>query len=212
MSFTPRLSSTGMANNPWWYSTASNTYLTWYNRFTNTGNGLPNCTCYAYGRFAEIQGDWQPFANTDLGRESVMLPRGDAGIWWEQATNPTNKYYIGAGRYGQTPQLGAVICWHDPTGTYSGHVAVVEEIHYNSDNTVNYIVTSNSAYGGQYFYTSSIYRVNSYYPSDSYHISYHNDAYRTQGFLYQASQPTPPTPTPTTRRKMPLYMYLHYGI
>lgn len=39
MSFTPRLDSTGMLNNPKWYSE---------NPFYQSGYGLPNCTCYSY--------------------------------------------------------------------------------------------------------------------------------------------------------------------
>lgn len=191
--FTPRLSRyspTSMTNNPWWYSTAQNPYMGWYNRFTNTGNGLPNCTCYAYGRYAEIRNAWDEF----------MLPRGNAGTWWEQATDPTNQFYIGDGNFGQTPQLGAVICWHDPTGTYAGHVGVVEQIF--TDGRIN---TSNSAYGGEYFYTA--YRR----ASDNYYIPYHNGAYTFQGFLYNtAVTPTPPTPPPPGR-KMPLWMMVDYN-
>ncbi len=215
--FRQRLSTTDptpMLNNPWWYSTASNPYLGWYNRFTNTNAGLPNCTCYAYGRYAEVQGSW----------DSSMLPRGDAGSWYLQATNPNSEFYIGAGNFGQVPQLGAVICWGDPNAVYNsiwiatsgfaGHVAIVEAIFYNSDGTIDRIITSNSAWNTTYFYRSEIYRVNSSYPNDPYHISYHSNHYRTQGFLYQRTSPTPPTPppTPTDRRKMPLWMMLHYGI
>lgn len=38
MAFTPRLNSSGMLNNPKWYSE---------NIFYQAGYGLPNCTCYA---------------------------------------------------------------------------------------------------------------------------------------------------------------------
>ena len=201
--FTPRTSRyspTSMTNNPWWYSNARNPYLTWYNRFYNTGNGLPNCTCYAYGRYAEIKGNWEPFAQTNLGRESVMLPRGNGGDWWGQATNPNNKYYIGDGNFGQTPALGAVICWHDPTGRYAGHVAIVEQILDDGR-----IWTSNSAYGGEYFYMA--YRN----AADNYYIPYHNGAYRFQGFLYNTSSPVPPTPPPITARNLPIWMMVDYN-
>ena len=49
MAFVPRLSTTDptpMQGNPWWYSNG-NIYYAY-------GHGLPNCTAYAYGRFAEI--------------------------------------------------------------------------------------------------------------------------------------------------------------
>lgn len=204
MAFVPRLSTTSptdMSNNPWWYSTAINPYLGWYNRFNNSGYGLPNCTCYAYGRYAEIQNGW----------DESMLPRGDAGTWWGQATDPNSSFYIGAGNFGQEPQLGAVFCWYNPSEPdVGGHVAIVEAIHYNADNTVNYISTSNSAYNGTYFWVEEyIYRYNSDYPNDPYHINYHSNAYRTQGFLYQRNQPTP---TPTRRHKMPLWMMLPHFI
>ena len=201
--FVPRTSTTTptpMLNNPWWYSTASNPYLGWYNRFTNTGNGLPNCTCYAYGRFAEIRGGW----------DSSMLPRGDAGSWYLQATNPNSQFYIGAGNFGQVPQLGSVVCWADPnavynsnwivTQGYAGHVAIVEEIDQNGR-----IWTSNSAYGGDYFYMA-------YRDPPDYYIPYHSGAYRLQGFLYNDAFVPPTPPPPTQRKKMPLWMMLHYGI
>lgn len=45
MSFTPRLTDTGILNNFHWYSD---------NPFYQSGYGMPNCTCYAWGRFWEI--------------------------------------------------------------------------------------------------------------------------------------------------------------
>lgn len=174
MSYIPRLTEntpTAMQNNPWWYSNA--------NIFYASGYGLPNCTCYAYGRYAEVRNAW------------ASLPSGDAGTWYDNATNFQR---------GQTPQLGAIICWHDPNGVYAGHVAIVEEI--LSNGRIN---TSNSAYGGQYFYTA-------YRDPPDYYIPYHNGAYTFQGFIYNDT-PIPPTPpTPSNRHKMPLWMMLNYGI
>lgn len=170
--FIPRLSTsspTPMLNNPWWYSNG--------NIFYASGYGLPNCTCYAYGRYAEIRGAF------------AALPSGDAGTWYDNAT---------AFERGQAPRLGAIICWHDPTGVYAGHVAVVEEI--QNDGTIN---TSNSAWGGEYFYTA-------YRSPPDYYIPYHDGAYTFQGFIYLDSQPTPPTPTPT-RPKMPVWMMVDYN-
>ena len=45
MGFNPRLNLNGMLNNFYWYSD---------NPFYQSNYGLPNCTCYAYGRFWEI--------------------------------------------------------------------------------------------------------------------------------------------------------------
>ena len=45
MAFTPRLNDNGILNNPKWYSD---------NPFYQSGYGMPNCTCYAWGRFWEV--------------------------------------------------------------------------------------------------------------------------------------------------------------
>lgn len=97
MPFIPRLTKDGIYNNYWYYSG---------NIFYRSGNGLPNCTCYAYGRSAEI------------ANQFINLPTGNAGDWWYNTT--LNK--------GQNPALGAVGCWSSRSGDYKGHVAVVEQI------------------------------------------------------------------------------------
>lgn len=124
--YTPRLNSDGMQGNPYWYSD---------NPFYQSGYGLPNCTCYAWGRWYEISG------------VRPNLCTGNAEEWWN--------YNDGYER-GSTPQLGAIICLAN--GPYSGlgHVAVVEEI--NGDN----ITFSNSAYGGGYFYLKTGTAANGY--------------------------------------------------
>lgn len=128
MAFVPRLSDAGMRGNRWWYSSGNPYY---------PGFPLPNCVCYAYGRYAEIRNG---FAN---------LPSGNAGDWWDDVTTDF--------RTGQTPALGAVMCYHDKRpsyqSTYRGHVCVVEEI--NDDGS---LVTSNSGWDGPYFWTSTVYR------------------------------------------------------
>lgn len=114
--FVPRLTSDGMQGSKYWYSNQ--------NPFYPAGYGLPNCTCYAWGRFWEIS-DVLPH-----------LPTSDAGQWWYDVSN----YEVG-----QTPQLGAVACWDNPAG--AGHVAIVEEIHEDGS-----ITLSNSAWQSTYFY------------------------------------------------------------
>ena len=123
--FTPRLSSSGMLNNPYWYNSTFNPFYPTY--------GLPNCTCYAWGRWYEITGQWPG------------LPTGDAGTWFSNDTH----------QHGSTPKLGAIICLAGGPYSGRGHVAVVEKIY--SDGTV---VFSNSAYDRNpqtmpqsYFYT-----------------------------------------------------------
>lgn len=166
MAFSPRLNSTGMSNNHIWYSD---------NPFYQAGYGLPNCTCYAWGRFWEV--------SDPLGSASTKphLPLSNAGTWYDRVD--TNKYQKSDQL---VPSLGAVICFSDDNGG-DGHVAVVEQI-INDGET---IVCSNSAWGGSYFYTSTLSRSNNYKYS---HFTF-------QGFIYHPDYPpgpTPPTPpTPT---------------
>lgn len=131
MPFVPRLSETSptaMRGNRWWYSSGNIFYPSY---------GLPNCTCYAYGRYAEVRG---AFAN---------LPGGNATTWYDTVGSNFKK--------GQEPALGAIICWSTRVAGYGGHVAVVEEIHDNGD-----IVTSNSAWKSTYFYTQTITKASGY--------------------------------------------------
>ena len=116
------------------------------NVFYQCGYGMPNCTCYAWGRWYELLGT------------KPKLYTGNAETWYPKGTS-----YDGYKR-GQTPKLGAVICWAKGVAGKSsdgaGHVAVVEEIY--SDGS---ILTSNSAYKGTNFYTKKIpkgYKVNGY--------------------------------------------------
>lgn len=112
--FIPRLSGDDIYGNPYWYSSG--------NPFAGYENGMPNCTCYAWGRFWEISG------------VVPHLPTGDAGTWW---------YNVSGYEVGQTPRLGAIACY-SKEGDY-GHVGVVEQIKANGD-----IVTSNSGYDANY--------------------------------------------------------------
>lgn len=120
-SYTPRLTAPAKTNG-YYYSNK--------NVFYAAGWGMPNCTCYAYGRAYEILGT------------KPNLCIYSAYLWYDY--NKQNGYYA----YGQTPKVGAIACWVYSSGT-SGHVAVVEKI---SNNTITF---SNSAYGGSEFYTST---------------------------------------------------------
>lgn len=140
--FIPRLDSEGLTSKIYWSNS---------NPFTVAGYGLPNCTCYAWGRFWEISDP-----NGD-GSNKPTLPTSDAGLWWNNVTGYST---------GQTPKLGAVICWSHNNGG-AGHVAIVEQI--NNDGS---FVTSNSAYQSTYFYTKTI--------SSDYSLS----GYTFQGFIY----------------------------
>lgn len=115
---------------------------------------MPNCTAYAWGRFAELSGT-TPRLSTGSGEE-----------WWGYTSD-------GYAR-GQTPKLGAVICWRKGSASTSsdgaGHVAIVEAIY--SDGS---ILTSNSDYQGRYFYTRTL------SPSNDY--SFSSEQF-FQGFIY----------------------------
>ncbi len=119
-SFTPRTTA----------PTTSNSYYYSKNIFYTSGWGMPNCTCYAYGRAYEILGS------------KPKLSTGNAGGWW--LYNKNNGFYP----YGQTPKLGAIAVWDKYNN--NGHVAVVEGI---SGNT---ITISESHYGGTFFNTRNI--------------------------------------------------------
>ena len=154
MAFSPRL------NAP----STSNKYYYSLNRFYKSGYGLPNCTCYAWGRFYEILGS------------APKLSLSNAENWWGH-----NDGY----KRGQTPQLGAVICWRKGKAGNgadgAGHVAVVEQI--NSDGS---IVTSNSAWKGTRFYTQKLKK------------PYNLSGYTFQGFIYNPAVKTTTTTTTST--------------
>lgn len=157
MDYVPRLNDSGMSGSEWWYSNGNPFYDT-----PNHMYGLPNCTCYAYGRYAEIRHQLKNlgFAN---------LPTGNARDWYDDPVTVQNF------RRGATPQLGAIACYApiDSSSNYAGHVAIVEVI--NDDN----IVTSNSYYGGALFATETVYATNNYTPQWAI-----NKGYRLQGFIY----------------------------
>lgn len=100
------------------------------NTFYKYGWGMPNCTCYAWGRAYEIL------------KTEPQLCIYSAYLWYDY--NKENKIYS----YGQKPKLGAIACWVYKEGT-AGHVAVVEKI------TKDTIYYSNSAWGGEEFYVDT---------------------------------------------------------
>lgn len=101
------------------------------NIFYAADYGMPNCTCYAWGRAYEITG------------EKPELSPYDACTWY--AYNAENSIYD----YGDEPQEGAIACFAYADGG-SGHVAVVEEV---ADDT---LLLSNSAYSGAEFYLDTV--------------------------------------------------------
>lgn len=81
-------------------------YYSARNIYHASGYGMPNCTCYAYGRLLE---------NGVIYRKLT----GNAGRWYQQAI--TAGYPTGT-----EPKLGAVI-------VFERHVAIVEHIYDNGD-------------------------------------------------------------------------------
>ena len=129
--------------------------------------GMPNCTCYAWGRFWEII---EKYGNG--GKPN--LTTGNAKDFY-----PTNKS-SGAYEYGSEPKLGAIICWDRPginpetNRPYGGHVAIVESITREGDQVID-ILTSESGYKSYEFKT--IPRQNDGNWGQS-------SAYTFQGFIY----------------------------
>jgi surface antigen len=104
----------------------SNAYYFRDNPYYQNGVGLPNCTCYAFGRVYEITGTYPD------------LPTGsNAAKWYDEMAGIYDR--------GKTPKLGAVICWEGGEEGW-GHVAVVEEVKDNGD-----IVYSESWFDKKYF-------------------------------------------------------------
>ena len=148
-----------------------------YNQCIEISNGsvLPNCTGYAWGRFMECQ----------LNVHTCNLSRGNAEIWYPNTLDGYQR--------GQTPKLGAVICWYSTQS--GGHVAIVEKI--NQDGS---ILTSNSAYGGSRFYMKTL------TPPDYYMGS----AYTFQGFIYNPTDfidPDDPSFKNKGNNKFPWVLY-----
>lgn len=161
MPYVPRTSTTSptpMQDNPWWYSTGN----IYYPRF-----GLPNCTCYNFGRVAEYQGAF-----------NYNLPGGNGGEWYPNA--------VAAGilPVGTIPVLGAIACYADRNGVYLGHVSIVEEIDANYN-----IRTSNSGYPSSYFWYSGWLAAGDY--TESWMHQGGRDYY-FQGFIYPGEVPPAP--------------------
>lgn len=162
MTFEPRLTA----------PTTDNRFYYKDNVFYKSGYGMPNCTCYAWGRFYELL--------NKLGVSGKpKLQTSNAENWYQE-----EKTY----QKGQTPKLGSVIVWscgkiHEPSDG-SGHVMVVEEIYDNGD-----ILASGSDYKGRLFYTQKFTKSSGYKLSSSKH------KYTFDGFIYLPKDFTTETPT-----------------
>lgn len=143
-------------------ATNNHYYYSHDNIFCACGYGMPNCTCYAWGRLYEL-----------TGKRYTNL-HGNAEEWWAAAEAAGLKT-------GQTPKLGAIICWRagnaKSNSDGAGHVAVVEQIKSNGDIVISQSAyTRNKAeYSAKTFYTSTVTKASGYqYSSDR----------PLQGFIY----------------------------
>lgn len=139
----------------------------YYNRPYSTGD-MPNCTTYSLFRCCENL-DRQCAQN--LGGSRISNPC----FPYDGYRDACNWYKDWQWEKGQTPKLGAVCCW---SGTYksngkscAGHVAIVEQIYEDGS-----FLTSNSNYGGTFFYTMKI-------PADK-TLSSSKYNFKFEGFCY----------------------------
>ena len=117
MAYVPQLTPTSPDN-----TYTSDIYSTWNpfeqmpepDRTWKPNNGMPNCTAYAWSRFWAI---CRPTSQNDR-RPTLSLRNA---CWWY--SNTADGY-----QRGQTPKLGAVMCWSSKNDFKPGHVAIVEEI------------------------------------------------------------------------------------
>lgn len=150
---------------PYWQGISAGGYNKFRIHDMYPGCTLPNCTAYCEGRWMEI-----------LNWTSTNLPFMNATYWYAHTSDGYPR--------GQTPRLGAIICWRTwkEDGTEdAGHVGVVEEMFRDQFGAVNRLGVSWSASGGAYFnYKTDITEANGWkYKTRS----------QFQGFIYLPTQP-----------------------
>ena len=160
VNFKPRLEAPSRTD-PWWISSSKggkNECVIVYGCATADGKScMPNCVGYAWGRFSEILGT------------PCNLSTSNAEDWWGHTSDGYER--------GQTPKLGAVICWSKGQVGYqyndgAGHVAIVEKI--NDDGS---IVTSESGWQDDtWWWKTTRYNSGGNWGASS--------AYKFQGFIY----------------------------
>lgn len=207
VAYTPRLDYTGTDTLP--YYTTYNPYWSWGT--DEYGNpewlGMNNCTAYAFGRWNEL---------AQVTGYNTNWPVGNGADW---VADGIAKGYAS----GTVPQLGAAISWkkvNEQGVLTSNHVAIVEEIQYDSNgNPVSFTISQSAFNNGQpapghgprgpqepgynffpWFWTDTVYMND---------LDYDYDPGSFQGFLYHPNiSPTPPVPPTPTGRRMPFIFYL----
>ena len=127
-------------------------------------NCLPNCVGYANGRFNEIYGEMTGYVGSKYPWFNC-----NACNFIQRAREFYPELEISS-----DPVPGAMIVWSGGWGDY-GHVAVVERI--NADGS---ILTTESAYGGSFFYTATRYPANQWGMGGT---------YKFQGFILNPAVP-----------------------
>lgn len=148
------------------------------------GDTLPNCTAWAWGRFYEI-----------LGKKPA-LAMDFAERWWNHVKDGYKR--------GQTPAVGAVICWQSgPTDTEepteedgAGHVAIVEQV--NADGS---IIISESGYEEEAYWWTKRCDQGGFWQEDGQYRSTGDNTwgyieFEFQGFIYC------PTTTRVTKQEI----------
>ena len=136
-------------------------------------NVLANCVGYACGRFNEIIGEMK-YPSLNCNAENFI----------ERAKNT---YGL---EVGQTPKVGAIMCWQHGTLSGSdgaGHVAIVEKVISDTE-----VYTSESSYGSTAFFNATRKK-----GTGKWGIS----NYTFRGFIYNPAIKPEPTPTPTPSDK-----------
>jgi hypothetical protein len=158
--YNPRFTDAGLRTNPMY--TTDNPF---YPEF-----GMPNCTCYAWGRFWEVAG------RQNLPNGPALSTGNGQDFWGHNDGYPR----------GQTPALGAIACYAGGDFSGLGHVCVVEAIDFDRQ----MCQVSESAFHGYFFRSTH---------EISYNGNYGYGGYTFQGFIYNpyaGTEPGPPIPGP----------------
>jgi hypothetical protein len=140
-----------------------------YKRDENQGN----CTWYAYGRAWEIAAQSRGEEPNSDNEPTYLRGRGNAGNWYRSLFNDES---FSKERLGDTPQLGALVCWEDENSENGwGHLAVVEDITYNQNREWVSFQYSHSGYKSPKFGTGVYKSTDECYPRLGYKLA---------GFIY----------------------------
>lgn len=178
--FTPRLTAPPNTDLNWIKTTYGgyNPCILGYPSY-GTGNVMANCVGYAWGRWREILGYYH------------NLSTGNGGTWYGNTSD-------GYQRSTTTPELGCVGCWGGPG--VDGHVAIIEEIYYDSDGIAQSCLVSESAWGSSNFWrTRTIRRSNNWW--------IYNDVGTFQGFIYLPVDFLPCPINFKSRKKLKVRLY-----